>query len=202
MSGMPQPMRPHGFMGRVFGIVMETLSAPNYRWVVAQLKPIKLKSCLEIGFGTGRLAEMVVAKLRPARLVGVDPSVLMLRTAQKRLRRFARKMKIELRHGDDALLATLAGPFDAIVASHSFQFWSDPVTTLSRIHALLAPGGLFALVLRPHFSKNVAPWIPNPISKSDHELGGTRKALADAGFRITKDERLRTGSFGIVAVTA
>ena len=195
----PQPMRPHGAVGVVFGFIMERLSAPNYRWVMAQLKPIKPKAYLEIGFGTGRLAAMVAQKFRPARIVGVDPSPLMLRTAQRKLRRFARKTKIELREGDDAELATMTGPFDAIAATHSFQFWSDPVATLACIRALLASKGLLVIVLRPRFSDSVVPWIPNPISKSGDELGGLRKALADAGFRIVADETLKTGSYGIVA---
>jgi ubiquinone/menaquinone biosynthesis C-methylase UbiE len=196
---MPQPMRPRGFVGHIFGMIMERLSAPNYRWVIRQLKAIKPQSYLEIGFGTGRLAELVATQLKPKRLAGVDPAELMLKTARKRLRRFARKTSIELHHGDDSLLASLTGPFDAIVATHSFQFWSDPVATLARVHALLAPQGLLVLVLRTHFSGSVTPWIPNPISKSGDELGSTRRALADSGFRIIADEKLKTGSHGIVA---
>jgi len=196
---LPQPMRPHGFAGRIFGVVMQWLSAPNYRWVMAQLRPTKPKAYLEIGFGTGKLAEMVAKKLRPQRLVGIDPSELMVATARKKLRRFARKLALDLRHGDDGLLATLDGPFDAVVATHSFQFWSDPATSLARIHALLSPDGRLVLVLRRHISGNVMRVVPNPISKSGDERGGTRQALGDAGFRIVADETLKTGSYGLVA---
>src|SRR5215469_8846977 len=96
----PQPMRPHGLQGRIFGFVMERLSASNYAWVVRQLKPVKPRSYLEIGFGTGRLAELVARKFKPDRLVVIDSLVLMLETAEKRLRRFSRKSKIELKQGD------------------------------------------------------------------------------------------------------
>lgn len=199
---IPQPMRPHGFAGRIFGVVMERLSEPNYRWVLRQLVPNKPNSYLEIGFGTGRLAEMVAKELQPRRIVGVDPSALMLKTAQRRLRRFVGTTDIALTPGDDAMLASLAGAFDAIVATHSFQFWSAPDTTLARIREILAPSGLFVLVLRRHISSTVTPWIANPISSSGDELGGTRKALAAAGLRIVTDETLRTGSHGIVATVA
>ena len=40
--------------------------------------------------------------------------------AEKRLKRYRRKSKIELKLGDDNSLPT--GPFDAIAAMHSFQF--------------------------------------------------------------------------------
>lgn len=199
---IPQPMRPHGFVGRIFGIVMERLSEPNYRWVLRQFAHDKPRSYLEIGFGTGRLAELVAKKFRPRRIAGIDPSELMLKTAQKRLRRFARKIDVALALGDNTMLASLAGPFDAIVATHSFQFWSMPDTTLAQIREMLSPAGRLVLVLRRHISPGVVPWIANPISKSGDELSGTRKALAAAGLRIVTDETLKTGSHGIVATIA
>jgi len=202
MSELPQPMRPHGAVGVVFGFLMERLSASHYRWVVAQLKPVKPKAYLEIGFGTGALAKRVAQKLKPGRIAGVDPSPLMLRTARKKLRRFERKMKVELCEGDDTALAAMSGPFDAIVATHSFQFWSDPTATLARIRALLSPGGRFVLVLRPHISGHVMKVIPNPITKSGDEAGGVRRALVEAGFRIIADETLKTGSQGITSARA
>lgn len=199
---MPQPMRPTGFVGRIFGFIMERLSEPNYRWVMRQLAAVKPKAYLEIGFGTGRLAELVAQKFKPTRIVGLDPSELMVKTTRKKLKRFARKIDLSLTQGDNTMLGTLAGPFDAVVATHSFQFWSEPLATLAQIHALLALKGVLVLVLRKHFSKSVIPWLPNPISRSGDELGGTRKALVDCGYRIVADETLKTGSFGIVAIRA
>ena len=195
-----QAMQPRGLAGRIFGVLMERLSASNYAWVVGALKAHKPKSYLEIGFGTGKLLQLVARKLRPQKLVGIDPSELMVETARKRLRGPARKISIELKLGDDMLLETIDGPLDAIAATHSFQFWSDPEKTLARIHMILADNGLLVLVLRKHAAHSTTSSIPNPISKSGDELGGTRKALAMAGFHITTDEELKTGSHGIVAI--
>lgn len=197
---MPQPMQPHGTPGRVFGFLMERISAPNYRWVMAQLTPMRPQSYLEIGFGTGQLAQLVARKLQPARLVGVDPSELMVRSARRKLEPFADYTRIELLLGDDTLIASLGGPFDAIVATHSFQFWRNPMATLARIHALLGPDGLLILVLRKHKARKVQKWIPNPITRSGDELGGARQALADAGFLLIADRKLRTGSHGLIAI--
>lgn len=199
---LPQPMRPHGFVGRIFGVVMEWLSAPNYRWVVAQLAPIEPQSYLEIGFGTGQLMRLAARKLEPRRIAGVDPSPLMVATARRKLRGFGRKIDIALQEGDDRALAHLDGPFDAVVASHSFQFWSDPAATLARIRALLSPKGRLVLVLRKHISGNVMAWIANLITKTGDERGGTRAALARAGLRLIADETLKTGSYGLVAEKA
>lgn len=192
----PQPMLPSGIMGRIFGFLMERLAAGNYRWVLKQLKPRKPKVYLEIGFGTGRLAEWVAKRLKPARLCGVDPSKLMLKTASKRLARFARKIAIDLKLGDDSTLPD--GPFDAVVASHSFQFWPDPHTTLHAIRERLSSDGVLVFVMRRHISKHVFEWIPNPITKTDNEISAARVAFAETGFTILVDETLKSGSHGFV----
>ena len=206
MSGprkVPQPMRPTGFGGRIFGHLMEWLASPNYHWVVRQLRPVRPQSYLEIGFGTGRLAQLVAERFLPQRIYGIDPSNLMLRTALKKLDRFDGRTSLHLRLGDDALLKNWPdGPFDAIVASHSWQFWRNPVATLLRVRSLLAPDGRFVMVVRRHIAGDVRKWIPNPITMSGEELGGLRAALIAAGFRILADERLSSGSQGIVAVCA
>lgn len=193
-------MLPSGLTGRIFGWLMERLAAGNYRWVIRQLRAVPPKTYLEIGFGTGRLAQLVAETFRPSRIAGIDPSELMLRTAKKKLKRFKKSIAIDLELGDANMLPD--GPFDAIVASHSFQFWSTPETTLARIHALLAPAGRFVMVIRRDKSRQVMEWLPNPISKSGDELAGLRAALAHAGFRVLTDEKLPSASQGIVAVTA
>jgi len=199
---MPQPMRPSGFAGRFFGFVMERLAAPNYRWVIDMLAPSKPRSYLEIGFGTGRLAELVAQKLKPVRIAGVDPSRLMFDRATRRMKRYRRNCEVDLRFGDDTALDWPPESFDAIVASHTFQFWSDPLATFGKVRALLTPEGRFVLVIRSHISENVRAWIPNPITRAGNELEGLRAALSRSGFRIVRDERLRTGSQGIVALCA
>jgi ubiquinone/menaquinone biosynthesis C-methylase UbiE len=200
LEGRDVAQRPHGTTDRVFGFLMERISAPNYRWVLAQLTGMRPQSYLEIGFGAGELAQLVARKLQPARLVGVDPSELMVRSARRKLEPFADFTRIELLHGDDTLIASLGGPFDAIVATHSFQFWRNPMATLARIHALIGPDGLLILVLRKHKASKVPKWVPNPITRNGHELTGARQALADAGFLIIADKKLRTGSTGLIAI--
>jgi len=195
-------MRPSGFGGRLFGVAMELLSAPNYRWVVKHLEPVAPRSYLEIGFGTGKLAQLVAHRFHPSHIYGVEPSELMVETAFHKLDR-AGVPNVQLRLGDDTLLGEWPpGPVDAIVAAHSWQFWADPGTTLARVRALLAPAGRFVMVIRRGKSRADLEWLPSAISKSGDELGGLRAALATAGLRVLTDEKLSTGSQGIVAVVA
>jgi SAM-dependent methyltransferase len=191
-------MRPSGRTGRIFGFIMARLNSDAYRWTVDRLRPVQPKSFLEIGFGTGHMLAQAIKALKLDRAAGVDPSELMVETAQNRLRRFAKKTVLDIRQGDDASLPD--GPFDAIAALHSFQFWSDPDAALSRVRARLSPDGRFVLVLRAHRSKKVAKWIPNPISRSGNEIAAACNALEAAGFAVIGMQGISRTSQGIVAV--
>jgi cyclopropane fatty-acyl-phospholipid synthase-like methyltransferase len=196
---MSQAMRPRGRTGKIFGWLMDRANKPAYRWVVDQLKPAPPKSLLEIGFGTGALLRMAAKKLKPEKIAGVDPSGLMLETAQKKLRKFAKRKKdriaVDLKNGDDTLLPK-DGPYDAILALHSFQFWSHPATTLAVLHSMIAPGGKLVLVLRLHGKRAK---VPNPLSRGPDEITAVAHALQDSGFNIVGMNGISKSSHGIVA---
>lgn len=194
---LPQAMRPRGRVGRVFGWLMAGLNGPAYRWSVDQLEAAGPKSFLEIGFGTGHLLKLACRKLKLERAAGVDPSELMVESARKRLKRYKKKIALDIAHGDDTTLPD--GPFDAVAALHSFQFWSDPDAALRRVRDRLAPGGRLVLVLRSHGRK--APrWLPNPLSRSGNEIAAACDALERAGLSVTGMQGIAKGSQGIVAM--
>lgn len=198
-AGAPsQAMRPHGIVGRLFAILMERMNERAYRWTVDRLRTEGPQSLYEIGFGTGRMLELAVQRLGVQRLRGVDPSDLMVSAATRRLRRFKRKVDVDLRIGDDTAPFWQSETFDAIAALHSFQFWSDPARTLAALREQLSAKGRLVLVLRQH-GKNPPQWLPNPISRSGTEIVGARAALAAAGFRIVHEETIDRASHGIVA---
>jgi len=194
---LPQAMRPRGKLGRVFGWLMARLNGGAYRWTVGQLRTQSPRSFLEIGFGTGHLLKLACRSLKLERAAGVDPSELMVETARKRLKRCAKKTAIDIAQGDDTALP--AGPFDAIAALHSFQFWADPDAALARVRARLAPGGRFVLVLRTHEGRKAPKWLPNPLSRSGNEIAAACQALQRAGFQVVSMEGIAKGSQGIVA---
>lgn len=196
---LPQAMRPSGRMGRIFGWLMSRLNRDSYRWTVEQLRTLQPKSVLEIGFGTGHMLALAAKTLRPERIAGVDPSELMVETAQKRLHKYRKKTALDIRRGDDTALPD--GPFDTIVALHSFQFWSDPDAALTRIRERLAAGGRFILVLRIHGGRKGRK-VPNPLSRSGNEIAAACAALERAGFSVKGMQGISKTSQGIVASTA
>jgi len=193
-----QAMRPHGIVGRLFAVLMEQMNEKTYRWSIDRLRANKPQSLYEIGFGTGRMLELAAERLGVRRLRGVDPSDLMVATAARRLRRWKRKADVDLRAGDDTASFWPDEIFDAIVALRSFQFWSDPDATFAVLRRQVSPEGRLVLVLRRH-GRNPPTWLPDPISRSADEIGGTLTTLANAGFAVVHKKAIDKASYGIVA---
>ena len=97
---------------------------------------------LDLGAGTGLLAEQVLRRLPAARLTLLDFSEPML--AQARARFAGGRAEVALRLGDHAA-AELGGPWDAIVSALSIHHLPDPEKRrlCARAFAALAPGGIF-----------------------------------------------------------
>ncbi|HEY3889381.1 MAG TPA: class I SAM-dependent methyltransferase [Caulobacteraceae bacterium] len=177
-----QAMRPHGAVGRVFGLLMSLINAPAFAFAERELAPLAGDAILEVGFGTGRLVRRLAAK---ARFVGgVDPSPLMLETAQAANAAAVATGQVELRLGEAGALPWPDQTFDKACALHSFQFWPDPAAGLAEVARVLKPDGLLLMMLRAHADgrAGVAD-LPNALSRSGDELGATLALLTSLGWR-------------------
>ena len=185
---LPLPMRPAGLKGRLFGTVMERLNRPCYRKVLELLDPRPNQHFIEIGFGTGKLVELLLDAAAGVHVAGVDPTETMLEVALGR-RVVARAAdRVDLRLGADHPLRWPDETFHGAAALHSFQFWPDPRRTLSELLRVLRPGRLLVLALRDH-SARAPSWLPNPVSRSDDEVLGTLRLLEEVGFEgVTRGE--------------
>lgn len=182
-----QSMQPHGFRGRVFAWLMDRFNARAQDFALHRLDVQPADRILEIGFGTGRLVRKLARKAREGFVAGVDPSQLMLQTAEKRTRRFRKKGRVELVLGDASSLPWPDAHFDKAAALHCFQFWGDPAHDLAEVRRVLKPGGLFVLVLRRR-GRAGPKWLPNPISRTQQEVVGAFELLSDGGFSETRIE--------------
>ena len=184
---VPQSMRPHGFVGRMVGWLMDRFNAKAQDSALKRLEVQPSDAVLEIGFGTGRLVRKIAKKAREGLVAGVDPSQLMLEKAERRTRRFRRKGRVELKLGEAAALPWPDACFDKAAALHSFQFWADPNHDVAEVRRVLKPGGLLVLVLRAHKGRG-PKWLPNPVSRTDQEIAGVFQLLSAGGFRETRLE--------------
>lgn len=165
-------------MGVVFGWLMAWSNGPAYKHAAKLLDPQAEDWILETGFGTGHLAARLARITTRGMVCGVDPSDLMVKTAQRRVA----GLRADLRKGTADRLPWPDAKFDKAAALHNFQFWPDPARGLAEVRRVLKPGGPFLILLRDHEGKQLKD-LPNPISRTGREAEGTLAALRDAGFK-------------------
>jgi ubiquinone/menaquinone biosynthesis C-methylase UbiE len=122
---------------------------------------------LEIGVGTGRVTELLLAA--GATLVGCEPAAAMLEVARRRLARFPAE-RAELRQCKVQELDTSAGGFDLALAGwvlgHFVEWyaptWRDEIGgALDRMERALVPGGLL-VILETLGTGQTEPAPPSP----------------------------------------
>jgi ubiquinone/menaquinone biosynthesis C-methylase UbiE len=192
---MKLPQSPSGCTGKLFGKVMEWTNADVYQKVLQVLTPFDNDRILEIGFGTGRFAEMLLSGTINTFVAGVDPTETMVETTLNRLIKKGLGERIDIRQGADNSLPWGDNQFDTIVAIHSFQFWPNPDRSLAEISRVLHSQGRIIFAFRDH-SKHAPDWLPNPISRSGREIDNAISLLENYGYKTT--EQTSAGSSRIV----
>jgi SAM-dependent methyltransferase len=105
---------------------------------------------LELGCGSGRLLAKVAARAQRGRVVGIDPSALMVRHARFRNHRFIDRGVLDVRCGaSHDLSAWPDAHFDKIYGLHVVYFWRAPQRDLAEIRRVLRPGGRLVLGFCP-----------------------------------------------------
>lgn len=118
------------------------------------LGPLRGARVLDLGCGKGRFAARL--RERGARVVGLDLSMAMLRSARglDRVRASARRLPFA------------DGAFDAVVAVEVFEHVGPPEPVLREARRVLRPGGVLAVVDKNAASWNARrPWLPNLVLK-------------------------------------
>ena len=132
---------------------------------------------LELGCGTGRLAETLLARHLPvgARYLGLDISRSMLKRASGRLRRFTARAR--LAQADATTRLPLRDEsVDRCVAAYLIDLLAqEDANTLSReAHRVLAPGGLICLASLSDAAHGTLPRLAAWLWATVHHLAPTR----------------------------
>jgi len=127
---------PHGFVGKVCCLIMNTINKAMYRNTVSLLKMNSDSSILDIGYGNGYLLKCIY-DISGANLYGIDISEDMKNEAEKRNIKAAKAGKLNLEVGDCCDLKYENESFDAITSINTVYFWSDTVKGLSEIRRTL-----------------------------------------------------------------
>lgn len=93
--------------------------------------------CLDVGCGNGAFTEVLIARCRPASVVGVDPSEGQLAFARQR----PGAASAEFRIADAQTLPFADGEFDAALMALVISFVPDPAKAAAEMARVVRPGG-------------------------------------------------------------
>jgi len=111
--------------------------------LIKALKAAPLGRLLDIGTGTGRIAELLLDEAD--HVVGLDRSPEMLRLARARLQDKPSD-RWELLQGDFVALPVDAATFDTVVLHQVLHYASDPSLPLAEAARVCRPGGRIAII--------------------------------------------------------
>ena len=176
---------PSGPAGHLVTWLLARGNASFNRWLVREVAAAAPApaTVIELGCGPGiALAELLRA-YPAARVIGADPSAVVLTSARRRNARALAEGRLTLVTGD---IATAAGyaPAGLVLACHVLYFWPDPVRELQRIRQVVAPAGHLALGYQlrqnmPPLAQRTFPRQGFTLYDSDDQVAA---ALEQAGF--------------------
>ena len=111
--------------------------------LAAALGDYPLGRLLDIGTGTGRMAELFARSAE--RIVALDKSLAMLRVARAKLQHLPTE-RVELVQGDFAQLPFNDASFDTVLFHQVLHFAQDPALAIAEAARVLRPGGKVAIV--------------------------------------------------------
>lgn len=151
----------------------------------AALGDAPLGQLLDIGTGTGRMAELFAEQAD--RIVALDKSLEMLRIARAKLQHLPTD-QVELVQGDFTQLPFAANQFDTVLLHQVLHFAQDPALALAEASRVTRPGGRIAIV---------------DFAAHDHEELRERHAHARLGFSDRQVKALlRDAGFAVRAPVA
>lgn len=196
-----QSRHPSGLLGQIVGRVMARETRETNR---AALEALDLKPddrLLEIGCGHGWTLAAAALTVTRGRLVGIDPSEVMLQIARRRNAEVVKSGRMELTQGTSRHLPFADRLFDKALAVHTIYFWPEPERDLAEIRRVMAPGGRFVLGFRPAEDSTFARDFPSAIYHI-RSVAAVEQAMRAAGFKLIRTETKSTGRPLAVLITA
>lgn len=157
--------------------------------IVDQLRRHEPSRVLDVGCGTGILADRIQRDLAPAEVIGVDASEGMMNEARER------STAVRWINGSAEQLPLPDASVDAVTSTTAFHFFDQPAA-LAEFHRVLAPGGVVALgtmtqpLTAPEPIRRAFAWLPSP--QHNPSAGELRKLVREAGFEHVKQDKLQS----------
>lgn len=177
---------------------LHSADAEVERRLAEALADAPLGALLDIGTGTGRMAELFAEQAD--RVVALDKNLEMLRVARAKLQHLPAS-RIELVQGDFADLPFADAGFDTVILHQVLHFAPDPAPVLAEAARVLRGGGRIAIVdFASHDREELRTRHQHVrLGFSDRQMAELLKA---AGFTASAPTALEGGSLVVKIWTA
>ena len=167
-------------------------------------RSVKKPYIVDLGCGPGLLSLEISKKIPKARIIGVDPSVKMLETANKNIK----QDNFQTRIGKSDKLPIENNSVDIVVSRFSLTYWDKPKDSFTEINRVLKPGGrvvlealnkdfskwrLFLIKIHMFFKGAGGDVVRYHIDayKTAYSVDSVKKLLTSSGFKITYTEGVK-----------
>lgn len=159
---------------------------------------IRMPHILDLGCGTGALAEIIQSEIPDCSIVGIDLSPRMVEQARTRL-----DERVEIATGDAEHLPFPDSSFDVVYCNDSFHHYPDPVLAAFQAWRVLRAGGTFVIgdVWQPAPARMIMnAWMPHS-KEGDVRIYSEGEMRTILGKWFDAVDWHRVGSTACVCVT-
>lgn len=196
-----QARHARGLLGWIIASIMARETWAANRRAIEALGVGERDHVLDVGCGHGRSLATLAARAPKGRVVGIDPSDLMVDIARKRNRRHVKSGRVKVVVGGADRLPFADGAFDRALCVHVVYFWRDLDGPLKEIARVLKPGGRLALLFRTSADEAAVQAFPPDVYRFP-ALKDMTAALAAAGFSVDADATIGDPGAGPVLLVA
>jgi ubiquinone/menaquinone biosynthesis C-methylase UbiE len=155
-----QARHAHGLLGRLIAFIMARETWTQNRRAIEALGVEPQDQVLDLGCGPGRALAALAARAPRGRVLGADPSDLMVEIAGRRNRALVQAGQVDLAVAGVEALPFHDAAFDKVISVHVIYFWRDLDAAFREIARVLRPGGRLALLFRSNADTAAAQAFP------------------------------------------
>jgi len=143
---------------------------------------------LEIGCGNGATTKLIMQHVRPAQLVGIDPSCVFIDMARET---FAGEPRVSFAVGDAVATGQADAFFDLVIAHTVYSHLVDPEAALAEARRVLRPGGQLVIFDGDFATLTVALCDDDPLQSA---VGAVLRHMVHAPYLMRRLPALVTAA--------
>ena len=177
-----QAANARGIIGRIIAAIMARETCADNLRAVDALNIANNDRVIDIGCGPGPMLGVMAKRAPLAKIVGIDPSRLMVHIAARRNAHSVKSGQVRVIEGGVPKLAFEDDHFDKALCAHVLYFWENLDEGLLETARVLKPGGQLVLLFRSSADPQTGSF-PKEIYTfySEDEI---KSSLARAGMQV------------------